>query len=132
VPKIYRPSLNARTSQDEGKYFDNAAVINRSISMAAKAVEMGMKADGLSRKFLYTLDNFLLHQAVRNPTFLPANNEPVNVLDLVIVDKPDRIDIHLTSAPLGKARQVYPVIEFMVHLSSSNTPKYESSRFNYV
>ncbi|RNA25702.1 RNA-directed DNA polymerase from mobile element jockey-like, partial [Brachionus plicatilis] len=144
--------------EDKVKYTDNAAAINRSIGVAARAVENGLysglcvtgdfnfpdikwtgdfvmnqgKDNGLSGKFLDTLENFSLHQAVRNPTFFPANSNPVNILDLVIGDGPERIDIHMIGAPLGKARQAHAVVEFVLHLNSSKTSKYGSTRFNYT
>jgi hypothetical protein len=142
---IYRPPLNARTADDKLKHIDTAMAINKSIAIAARSVEDGQysglcitgdfnfpdvhwtdeivmnrgKPDGLAGSFLDVLDNFSLHQAVRSPTFFPANNTPTNVLDLIICERCERVDIHEVGAPLGSAHQGHAVIEFSLNLNSS-------------
>ena len=86
---IYRPPLNARTSDEKAKHANIASDINKSIAVAARAVNSGMhkgvciagdfnfpdlrwsddsvtnrgKHDGLAGAFLDTLDDLSLHQA---------------------------------------------------------------------
>ncbi|RNA01975.1 RNA-directed DNA polymerase from mobile element jockey-like, partial [Brachionus plicatilis] len=38
----------------------------------------------------------------------------------------------MIGAPLGKARQAHAVVEFVLHLNSSKTSEYGSTRFNYT
>ena len=51
--------------------------------------------------FIKLLDDEHMTQNVTEPTFKPANGDPQNFLDYVIIDTPERISNILNGPPLG-------------------------------
>lgn len=157
---IYRPPLNSRTSQDKLLHTQTIDFINKSISIAAKAIENELydglclagdfnfpdlkwssdmvlncgKPDGPAGTFLDTLNGNSLHQAVRDPTFFNSLFQPTNVLDLIISDRAERTDIISIDPPLGSTSQGHGVIHFSLNVNSNRNiiPSFRSTPFNFT
>lgn len=155
---IYRSPLNCRTVEAKAKHEKIANPINPVISEADKAVDSGIfdglciagdfnypelvwsdqfvhnlgKDESAAGRFLDTIDSYLLHQPVRSPTFFRPNRPAKNVLDIIILEREERVDIISINAPLGKASQGHGLIEFSLNLSSTSpTPQYKSTLLNF-
>ena len=116
---IYRPPLKSRSFEDKAKHGLIAEQINKSIAVASRAVEAGFydglcvtgdfnypdlrwsidtvmncgKTDSLAGAFLDMLDSLSLHQSVCSPTFFSSDGRPTNIIDLIISERPERVDV---------------------------------------
>jgi len=160
---IYRPPGKG-SSDGEGSRSELGAII-RSLAAASKAIEQGrysalcvggdfnfpelkwfdesvmnMGNDlNLSSIFLDSLESCCLYQAVRAPTFVPADGIPVNTLDFIIADSALRVDVADTLPPLGAASQGHMVLDFTINLPPTcrvdgalRLPRLNYSKGNYI
>ncbi len=96
---------------------------------------IGLCSGGLSmpdQNFITTLSDNYIHQAVSFPTFVNANGNCINFLDLILSETEDHVFNGEAGPPLSDdANQFHLSLQWNIAFSSSHTPSFERSSYNY-